>query len=385
MEPYWNTVRTQQVKGRAVRICSHMDLPKDQQNVEVYTYCSIIPDEAVMAQAIDKTLEHNDAYSAEEARALGVPIPDAIDSSKEIPLDLFEKVDEVAPGAVEEVKSDVGAILFSTRVDNQYRALSNFAPTPITIGGKLYPTVEHFFQSKKFPEGSQEAENIRVAPTPLKAQQLGRQNPEKMVANWDTEKEGVMLTGLTAKFTNNLAAKAFLQSTGDRPLIEDSVDAYWGKGVTGKGKNRMGKLLEQVRTELKEYVPPPIVVETSPAANIKEDYFEGNCQYGPNRSWRLGPHGPEHAERNLGGKNSIISNYYAAWKSKTPHILTDSDIEGLGVTRDMLRKLAQGHRNVELPDTATVDRLIDEWRIEHPENIRGGYKRRTTRKKSRKN
>jgi Nucleotide modification associated domain 2 len=116
-----------------------------------------------------------------------------------------------------------------------------------------------------------------------------------------------------------------------------------------------------------------------------EDYFEGNCQYGPNRSWRLGPHGPEHAERNLGGKNSIISNYYAAWKSKTPHILTDSDIEGLGVTRDMLRKLAQGHRNVELPDTATVDRLIDEWRIEHPENIRGGYKRRTTRKKSRKN
>lgn len=27
MEPYWNKVRTDQVKGRAVRICSHSDLP----------------------------------------------------------------------------------------------------------------------------------------------------------------------------------------------------------------------------------------------------------------------------------------------------------------------------------------------------------------------
>lgn len=27
LEPYWNKVRTDQVKGRAVRICSHADLP----------------------------------------------------------------------------------------------------------------------------------------------------------------------------------------------------------------------------------------------------------------------------------------------------------------------------------------------------------------------
>ena len=40
MEPYWNSVRTDQVKGRAVRICSHMDLPLARRNVYVYTYCS---------------------------------------------------------------------------------------------------------------------------------------------------------------------------------------------------------------------------------------------------------------------------------------------------------------------------------------------------------
>ena len=40
MEPYWNMVRIDQVKGRAVRICSHMDLPPEERNVEIYTYIS---------------------------------------------------------------------------------------------------------------------------------------------------------------------------------------------------------------------------------------------------------------------------------------------------------------------------------------------------------
>lgn len=40
MEPYWNMVRIDQVKGRAVRICSHMDLPPAERTVEIYTYIS---------------------------------------------------------------------------------------------------------------------------------------------------------------------------------------------------------------------------------------------------------------------------------------------------------------------------------------------------------
>lgn len=41
MEPYWNKVLTDQVKGRAVRICSHKNLPVNERTVEVYTYLSI--------------------------------------------------------------------------------------------------------------------------------------------------------------------------------------------------------------------------------------------------------------------------------------------------------------------------------------------------------
>jgi hypothetical protein len=40
MEPYWNNVRLQQVIGRAIRLCSHMNLPLEERTVEVYTYLS---------------------------------------------------------------------------------------------------------------------------------------------------------------------------------------------------------------------------------------------------------------------------------------------------------------------------------------------------------
>ena len=38
MEPYWHPVRMEQVIGRARRICSHSDLPKEFQTVEVFVY-----------------------------------------------------------------------------------------------------------------------------------------------------------------------------------------------------------------------------------------------------------------------------------------------------------------------------------------------------------
>jgi hypothetical protein len=39
VEPYWNHIRVDQVIGRAVRTCSHIDLPKAERNVKVYIYC----------------------------------------------------------------------------------------------------------------------------------------------------------------------------------------------------------------------------------------------------------------------------------------------------------------------------------------------------------
>jgi hypothetical protein len=40
-EPFWNMVRMDQVIGRAVRTCSHMELPVEERNVEVFIYTSV--------------------------------------------------------------------------------------------------------------------------------------------------------------------------------------------------------------------------------------------------------------------------------------------------------------------------------------------------------
>ena len=45
MEPYWHPVRTEQVIGRARRICSHKSLPKALQTVEVFVYLMIFTPE----------------------------------------------------------------------------------------------------------------------------------------------------------------------------------------------------------------------------------------------------------------------------------------------------------------------------------------------------
>ena len=45
MEPYWHPVRTEQVVGRARRICSHSNLPEELRTVHVYLYLSVLSQE----------------------------------------------------------------------------------------------------------------------------------------------------------------------------------------------------------------------------------------------------------------------------------------------------------------------------------------------------
>ena len=87
MEPYWNHVRTDQVKGRAVRICSHVDLQYNpepslnERTVEVFTYCSVFHPDALAGSAefvaIPETLM-NDGYPAKEAIAMGYAVPEGV-------------------------------------------------------------------------------------------------------------------------------------------------------------------------------------------------------------------------------------------------------------------------------------------------------------------
>lgn len=46
-EPYWHPVRTEQVIGRARRICSHVDLPEEKRNIKVFYYLMRFKDEQI--------------------------------------------------------------------------------------------------------------------------------------------------------------------------------------------------------------------------------------------------------------------------------------------------------------------------------------------------
>lgn len=61
-----------------------------------------------------------------------------------------------------------------------------------------------------------------------------------------------MKKGLTLKFVENRELLGKLMSTGNRKIVEHTVnDKYWGDGGDGSGKNRLGILLMEVRNELR--------------------------------------------------------------------------------------------------------------------------------------
>jgi len=134
----------------------------------------------------------------------------------------------------------------------QYGEFSNFYTSPFTIEDKSWETVEHYFQAMKFPDDPEYQEFIRKAKSPPEAKRLGGSRKHPLRPDWNTYRDIVMKRALEAKYTQNSMLKELLLSTGDAYLIEDSPsDYYWGCGQDGTGQNMLGKLLVQVRNELK--------------------------------------------------------------------------------------------------------------------------------------
>jgi hypothetical protein len=141
-------------------------------------------------------------------------------------------------------------IHFYSTID-EYGCLSNFSPHVIRLGGKAWPTTEHYFQAQKFPDADH-VEKIRLARTPAVAKQLGRSRTVPLRPDWEAVKEQVMLDALRAKFAQHDDLRAILLGTGDALLVEHTAsDRYWGDGGDGSGRNRLGHLLMQLREELR--------------------------------------------------------------------------------------------------------------------------------------
>lgn len=137
------------------------------------------------------------------------------------------------------------------KIDNfsgEYSFLSNFYYSPITYGHLTYPTSEHAFQAAKTEDKADELK-IQKASTPGQAKKLGRK--VTLIEDWERDKRRIMKSVLRRKF-KNLELSIRLKQTGDAELIEGNTwgDTYWGV-CKGKGKNHLGKLLMDVRAELR--------------------------------------------------------------------------------------------------------------------------------------
>ena len=136
-------------------------------------------------------------------------------------------------------------------VKGPYGWCSNFAPSPIELEGRVWPTVEHWFQAQKF-RGTDREEEIRKATSPMIAARMGRSRKAPLREDWETVKDEVMGLGLRAKFTQHVALGGLLRATGDAHIVEHTDnDHYWADGGDGSGRNRLGELLMAVREDLR--------------------------------------------------------------------------------------------------------------------------------------
>lgn len=142
---------------------------------------------------------------------------------------------------------------FINKFRGDYHFLSNFAPFRITVHGVTYESVEAAFQGAKCldPKDRKQFEGLSAR----NAQRLGRK--VKLRPGWNDIRNIVMLWLLQQKFKDPTYREKLL-ATGGANLVEGNQwhDNYWGRcscqKCNFKGKNRLGAMLMQVRSEIRK-------------------------------------------------------------------------------------------------------------------------------------
>ncbi|MFO0974636.1 MAG: NADAR family protein [Phycisphaerae bacterium] len=131
----------------------------------------------------------------------------------------------------------------------EYRFLSNFWLSEVWFEGARYPSVEHAYQAAKSLDPA-ERRRVAALATPADAKRAGR--ALSLRPDWERAKFAVMEACVRDKFTRHAGLRAKLLATGDAVLEEGNTwgDRVWGV-CNGAGENRLGKILMQVRAELR--------------------------------------------------------------------------------------------------------------------------------------
>lgn len=146
-------------------------------------------------------------------------------------------------------------VCFYRASDRPYGVLSNLYRREITFESVAYPTAEHAYQA-----GKARKEAVRdwllAAPSPsLLAMAAHGLYYWDVAPGWSTKKFVRMRAVLLAKFSQHRDLRDILIGTGEARLVESAtvdtaVNRLWGQ-VNGIGQNMLGKLLMEVRAELR--------------------------------------------------------------------------------------------------------------------------------------
>lgn len=134
--------------------------------------------------------------------------------------------------------------------------LSNFYAVRVYYNNRWYQTAEHAYQASKMIS-KEDHDQVARAMLPSSAKRavlelLSKGHRTVIRKDWDEVKDSVMLSILRAKFSDPGMTMRLLE-TGEQELVEFNYwrDHYWGV-CNGVGQNKLGKLLMQVRQEIRE-------------------------------------------------------------------------------------------------------------------------------------
>lgn len=144
--------------------------------------------------------------------------------------------------------------------EHDFYVLSNFSAFTLVWKGIRFDTSEAAYHYEKFTGNSGSAQLtrhfIQTAPSAHEAFKVAERNKTLRRPDWDAVKVGIMLDILRAKAEQHEYVRRKLLATDDRELVEDSWrDEFWGWGPNRDGKNMLGRLWMQVRSELRGIAP----------------------------------------------------------------------------------------------------------------------------------
>lgn len=109
---------------------------------------------------------------------------------------------------------------------------------------------QQYWLAQKFSDSNRQ-ESIHHSITLEEAQTLAAEWTPRQ--DWDDVKDQYLQLATQAKFAENLHLQFLLAGTGDAELIYAAFnDPDWGTGPDGKGQNKLGKLLMELRQKFQE-------------------------------------------------------------------------------------------------------------------------------------